>query len=403
VAIRTFKMNILFISSLYPSIEGLRPGKVTRALHNMVKLWNREEKVIVVCPVYIYLKEVLKGHQPQPLRKPFKKRITSLDNVTILVYPIFKIPRLAYFYYPLYRYLDKYLETIGFVTDIVVAHYDKSLIIGFQYSRMKHLPFVAGFHATPDLMENNPKDFTKRCAGILEAANVIACRSFYIYNKIRGWFPHYQPKCFVAFSGLDEKLIEDKKLALAKLKQWKKPGKVLILSVSSLIDLKNVDVNLKALAQLKDKIDWTYTIIGEGKERPNLEALVAKLGIEDRVRFMGAISHQEVIEEMKRSHFFVMVSFMETFGLVYLEALAAGNIVIGSRDEGIDGVIENAKNGFLSPAGEVEPLKEVLEEIILRCPEDKLGKILIEANRTIRQYTEKKAAQNYLNQIRKIV
>lgn len=400
-------MKILFISSLYPVDPDPDNVEVTRALHNLVRYWNRQEgvRVQVVRPIYIYFKELifLKKRKEKSYKKNLKKRFITIDNVPIVIYPVYKIPKVAYFYYPLYSFLNRYLKKIDCEPDIVVAHYDKSLIIGYGYSRGKGLPFVPGFHATPDLMVDQPGDFTRRCAKILEAASIIACRSFYIYDKIRGWYPHYQSKCFVAFSGLDENLILDIEFGLAKLKRWKEIGSVSILSVSSLIDLKNVDVNLRALAGLKGRIDWTYTIVGEGEERPKLEALTAELGIEDRVRFLGAKSHLEVIEEMKRSHIFVMVSYLETFGLVYLEALAAGNIVIGSRGEGIDGVIENARSGFLSPAGEVGPLKEVLEEIIFRNSEAELGRILVEANRIIRQFTDKNAAQTYLEQLRKVV
>ena len=109
------------------------------------------------------------------------------------------------------------------------------------------------------------------------------------------------------------------------------------------------------------------------------------------------------ILHLKQSHIFLLVSCLETFGLVYLEAMASGNMVIGSRGEGIDGIIQHEKNGFLSPAGELEPLTAILEQIIFQLQENQLEDILVNAHHTINQYTNKIAAQNYMNQLVQII
>ncbi len=400
-------MNILLISSLYPTTGDPAGEGVTSALHSFVKCWNRHQQanVLVVCPVYFYVREWFRRRQSQRPGKSFKSKIISLDNVSVIVFPVFKIPRIAYFYYPLYRYLDKYLKAVDFKVDVVVAHYDKSLYIGYRYSRKRQLPLAIGLHITPDLVEDDPAAFTKRCGGVLEAASVIACRSQYIYDKIRKWFPRYEEKSFIAFSGIEEDFIDTPENAAARMRQWKTAGNgagVSIISVCSLIERKKIDANLRALALLKDKFQWTYTIIGEGEERAHLEALTAQLGIRARVRFMGGVPRSQVIEALKRSHIFVMVSYLETFGLVYLEAMAAGNIVIGGRGEGIDGVIQHEKNGFLSLPGDVELLKHTLETIIFQLSVERLADILKNAYRTIGQYTEENAARNYWRQLNKI-
>lgn len=403
-------MNILLISSLYPTTGDPAGEGVTSVLHSFVKHWNqdknREVNVLVVCPVYLYVREWFTHRQNRLSGKSFRSKIISLDSVPVIVFPIFKIPRIVYFYYPLYRYLNKYLKSIDFKPDVVVAHYDKSLYIGYRYSRKRQLPLVVGLHITPDLVDENPAAFTKRCGSVLEAASVIACRSQYIYNKVQKWFPQYREKSFIAFSGIEEDFIENPENAAARMRQWKtgkSNGKVSIISVCSLIERKKIDTNLRALAQLKDKFDWTYTIIGEGEERPLLEALTVQLGIRSRVWFKGSVPRRQVIEALKRSHIFVMVSYLETFGLAYLEAMAAGNIVIGGRGEGIDGVIQHEKNGFLSAPGNVELLKDTLEKIIFQLSSDELEDILKNAHQAIREYTDENAARNYWQQLEKVV
>jgi glycosyltransferase involved in cell wall biosynthesis len=390
---------------LYPTKNDPDNIEITRTLHQLVKYWNRQGnvQVQVVRPVYLYVKELFTPKSNHQVKKSCKRKTISLDAVRVIVYPIFKIPRLAYFFYPLYRYLDKYFKSINFHPDIVVAHYDKSLHIGYQYSRRRNLPFVAGLHITPDLMADDPKAFTIRCGKILSAAAAIACRSSYIYNKVTAWFPQYQEKSFVAYSGIEEDIIEEPGAAIQRMKEWKNNSKLSIITVSSLIERKKIDTNLKALAMLKDKVDWTYTIIGDGELRPRLEALTARLDIRDRVDFKGVMPRQEVIKFMNQSHIFLLVSYLETFGLVYLEAMATGNIAVGSRGEGIDGVIQHEKNGFLSRAGEVEPLTAILEKIIFQLQEKQLENILVNAHHTINQYTDKNAAQNYMDRLNQVL
>lgn len=401
-------MKILFVSSLYPLTNDSGAIGLTRALHNLVKVWQQYPgtDVRVVCPVYFYLREILTGKSPDPEKKSFRVRYYTLEDVPVIAFPVFKIPKLLYFFRPLYRFLDRYLAREGFEPDIVVAHYDKSLDIGLHYSLRKKLPLVAGLHITPDLMTTDPAPFHQRCGKVLTHASAVACRSLYIQKKITSWFPDYKEKCFIAFSGIEESIITRPEAGTNKLQQWTgrtERKKISILSVGALIERKKHQTNLMALAQLKDTADWSYTIIGDGGERSQLEALTVQLGIRDRVAFKGALPRREVLKMMRLSHIFLLVSYMETFGLVYLEAMATGNIVVGAKDEGIDGIILNNQNGFLTPAGQVEPLKNLLEMIMTQMPEPALEKMLLQANETARHYTEEGAAYNYWQKLQEFL
>jgi glycosyltransferase involved in cell wall biosynthesis len=119
------------------------------------------------------------------------------------------------------------------------------------------------------------------------------------------------------------------------------------------------------------------------------------------VEFRGKVSRPEAIELMKGSHVFLLLSKYETLGLVYLEAMAAGDIVIGSKDEGIDGIIEHSKNGFLCWPGNIVGLKRTIE-YILNLPGKDVEEAVKKAYRTVGNYTDDRAAENYLNHIRKV-
>jgi glycosyltransferase involved in cell wall biosynthesis len=98
-----------------------------------------------------------------------------------------------------------------------------------------------------------------------------------------------------------------------------------------------------------------------------------------------------------------MVSFPETFGLSYLEAMATGNIVVGAEGGGIAGVIQSSHNGFLCTPGSGDDLSKLIESIITGHSVEDLEAILRNASETINRYTTAKAAENYLDRLYKIL
>lgn len=70
--------------------------------------------------------------------------------------------------------------------------------------------------------------------------------------------------------------------------------------------------------------------------------------LDKNVTFTGHLPQHEVYEKMRQSDIFVLPSVGETFGMVYLEAMASGCIVVGTKDDGIDGIIKDGENGFLT-------------------------------------------------------
>lgn len=142
-----------------------------------------------------------------------------------------------------------------------------------------------------------------------------------------------------------------------------------VIQVGHLIPSKRVDVTIRAFAQLRKKYpDMTLTVVGQGPLRENLERLCAELGVSEGVTFTGQLPNDQVFAKLCQSQFFVMVSKPEGFGIVYLEAMAAGCVTIGTRDQGIAGVIENGRNGFLASADAPEQIVAPIE----KCIEDPL-------------------------------
>lgn len=138
-----------------------------------------------------------------------------------------------------------------------------------------------------------------------------------------------------------------------------------VVQVGHLIPSKRVDTTIRAVARLRERYpQMTLTVIGQGVLREELQLLCSELGVADAVTFTGHIPNAEVFAAMCRSRYYVMASKPEGFGIVYLEAMAAGCIAVGTQGQGIADVIRHGENGFLVPADDVDAVVAVLEQCI---------------------------------------
>ena len=166
--------------------------------------------------------------------------------------------------------------------------------------------------------------------------------------------------------------------------------------------LKNVEIILYALAKLNGSINYEFSIIGDGEDFWKLKNLAKVIGIENEVHFLGKLSRQDTLAIMRLSDIFIMVSSPETLGLVYLEAMSQGCITIGTKNEGIDGLIVNEENGFLVNKKDVHSLVHILEKIAQMDLDDKIA-LLSNSLDTISKLTDEIVARKYSNRIEEII
>ncbi|MBI2625244.1 MAG: glycosyltransferase family 4 protein [Candidatus Nealsonbacteria bacterium] len=105
-----------------------------------------------------------------------------------------------------------------------------------------------------------------------------------------------------------------------------------------------------------------FIIIGDGSERKNLEGLAEKLGVEDRVKFLGPIANERIPEYLAGADCFVLPSLKEGFGIAILEAMAAGVPVVATNVGGIKDIIEGGKTGILVEPENSEALAKVISK-----------------------------------------
>ncbi|EHA14324.1 glycosyltransferase family 4 protein [Halomonas sp. HAL1] len=143
-------------------------------------------------------------------------------------------------------------------------------------------------------------------------------------------------------------------------------GKTLISSVARLYPFKGTDITLKALANLyrDGLVDWHYLHVGEGPEKPSLENLAKEYGIQNNVTFLGHLPYIDAMTVIAASDLFVMPSWLEAFGIVYVEAMARGKPVIGCWDSGAEESIRHEIDGFLARRKNADDVESALRKLI---------------------------------------
>lgn len=151
-------------------------------------------------------------------------------------------------------------------------------------------------------------------------------------------------------------------LSLVPNDEKRKPRSV--ISVGTLKARKCMDRTLEAFVRLADEYpDATLTIVGIGEMEEQLRARIGQLGLQSRVTLTGGLPHEEVLRRMAQSDLFVLPSWGEGYGIVYIEAMAAGCIAVGAKDEGIADTITDGENGFLVPAGDIDETERVMRQV----------------------------------------
>lgn len=382
-------MKILFITDLYPVKQD---EKITpRTLLDFVKSWRSAgHEVDVIKPNFI-LNSFLR-------RKPFYKQgiyngVTNLNYWTPFWFDVKKkfcplTPKPS----PAGR--GKSLNRLAHLPsdyDLVIAHMPSGILFADKLG----VPFIAGIHSSDLTVLTSPLykfHFKKRMEKALENAKAIACRSFVLKEKFLKLYPQYKAKTFTAPSGINERVIDPSPLDPLPQSAREQSPSLKILTCANYKKRKNIE---KVLTALNGLDGFELTVIGDGTDSETLRKLNP-----DAV-FKGYQPREKVLEIMKESDIFILPSEGETFGMVYLEAMSSGCITICKTGDGIDGIIKNNENGFT-----VEPDIYDIRRLLIRIKnmDSNSRKLLLENSfSTVSQYTARACAENYLQQIFKIM
>ncbi|WP_320112681.1 glycosyltransferase family 4 protein [Draconibacterium orientale] len=396
--------NILLLTSVYPAEDF--PKDTTPVVHYFTREWAKQGyhvKVIqnlVYYPkiayfiLYVFEKVISKFYNFLFRTKGYtKEKHYYFEEVEVHRLPIFKkFPLSLYSRKEQEKQLNRIKNLVAskkFTPDIIIGHWaNPQLYQVIELGKIYPARTCIVMHSDVKIIN---RMFGKRSKEIIDKIDIWGFRSIDIKNKFENQYGVVN-KSFLCYSG-----IPPNKINLSG--RTFKNGIQNFLFVGLLIPRKYPEVLIKAVNTAYQGKDFHITYIGTGREKVNIERLAKKLNISEKISILGRVSREEVYETMKVSDCFIMLSKPETFGLVYLEAMSMGCITIGSKREGIDGVIKHGKNGFLSDAGDYNKLAELLDYISF-LPEKELCKISNNAIKTASDLTDEKVAKRYLDSIK---
>lgn len=395
-------MRILIITSLYPDDS---PIKTTYAVHDLVRFWTDRHEIICFKEDWFFVSNLFR-------RKKVFEQIKSLVGYKYCEKENVKIYRFTSFGNPFanldIRFLKKIISKIMAYKmnkllkniekpDIVIAHMPVINVVDYIKYLNLDCPKVAVLHRGDidwlDVDRFGKKIVQNKINDLNNGFSAIFSRSLPIYKYLLNLHKVNNLKNVIISSGVPQSEI----IYERNWDTWQKRKKH-ILYVGELIKQKGVDKIIESLSLIREDFEFDLTIIGEGNELDSLHYLCKNVQVEKYVNFIGQKSRDEVYYYMSTADIFVMPSWHETLGLVYLEAMSNGCITIGSKNEGIDGIIVDNQNGFLVKPLDIGELTECFVNIMTMKPED-LCIISKNAKETANEYTLKKRSDIYINEI----
>jgi len=364
-------MNILAITPYFPAFDIYRERAEdprTKFLYDYAVEWVKAGHAVLVIhtvpkypsffPRFARLMESFPAGKRLQLNRFIQKRDTAyysdyVDNgIHIIRIPVPKyIPHRDYLsphVKKLARKAETALKSTGWRPDLILSDFlSPSLALACHFKRRFAVPVFQILHQS-DLgyFRSNKPLMQKRLhhvAGFL-------FRSYSLrrmFTKIGCNVRHYE----YMFSGIP---------AGTELGNIRRRV-VKFLYVGTLRYSKNVHELIRAFAISSLDTVCVLEIVGSGPDEEALKQLAYELGIAGRVNFLGKVSREKVFERMRQSDCLVMVS-RETFGMVYIEAMSQGCVVIAARGQGIDGIVVDGENGFLVPLNDTKALAEIMQK-----------------------------------------
>lgn len=399
-------MKILVLTSVYPEPDD-GTEIVTPTVKYFCDKWAEQGHDIIVIhnnscfplpfywiPEFVRKKMESKLGHNFPVRSARNSLMTQEEGVKIFRLPLKKVLPHGKFSRTRINKQIKKIENIldkeKFVPEVIISHWINPQIdlitkLGEKYNAKTSLVFHG------DCSEKNIEKFN-----LIEKINkldAVGCRNETYANYVKEKL-NLKKTPFVCYSGIPDDLAQQQieNIGILELED-----SLNFIYVGRLIKYKNVDVIIRALHK-KYQDRAILHIVGEGAEEENLRQLSRQLKIEKNIIFHGQLPRNEVYRMMKKSYCFIMVSDNETFGMVYIEAMLAGCVTIASKAGGVDGVIIDGENGFLSKQGDESELVKTLDEIEKKSKEE-IAKIRKKAILTAYTYRDSEIARKYLNDV----
>ncbi len=268
-----------------------------------------------------------------------------------------------------------FAEREGITYDIVHSHYWLSGLVGERLKARWGVPHMTMFHTLAEVKSRSRISewepdirIESEHAIVRQADRIIAAGKDERELLIRLYDADAE-RISVVPCGVNLDLFQPVEQAAARRELSIGEHERILLFVGRVEPLKGIDILLGAASELAVEHDCIVLVIGGDNtamqgEMSYLRTLAKRLGIADRVRFLGAVDHEKLPLYYSAADVCVVPSFYESFGLVALEAMACGTPVVASRVGGLAGTVRDGETGYLIPWRCPEPFAERIELLL---------------------------------------
>lgn len=182
---------------------------------------------------------------------------------------------------------------------------------------------------------------------------VLACLGVNM-DRVRFWM-----------NGVDWKSFESLTKLLDARKQLALTAKHVLLCISRLESWKRVERSIQVLPDVvRDHPDTILVIVGNGSERERLQSIARELGVEQHVRFEGAVPHDGIPQYLAAADVFLSFYDWSNVGNPLLEAMMAGKCIVTLNNGDTSRFIINNENGILLECDDLPKLPEVIRKLL---------------------------------------
>lgn len=213
------------------------------------------------------------------------------------------------------------------------------------------------------LQEGDPIDYIKKKVRFVHSLfKIIFTKADFIQaisNYLAIWAREMGAKCPVEVvpNGVDIDKFKSQSSNLAYRQAGIKNNEEKILITTSRLVKKNgIGDIIKSLQYLPENVK--FWIIGDGPERKNYALLVTHYSLQNRVSFLGYLSHEEIVKHLHSADIFIRPSLSEGLGNSFLEAMAAGVPVIGTPVGGIPDFLKDKETGLFCEVNNPQSIAE---------------------------------------------
>lgn len=275
---------------------------------------------------------------------------TSIDKKIFFT----KIPKVVFLFF------KKKLRNFDYIHSHTVI---SDGIPGVIISYITRKPLVVSVRNTDiSLFINGSIVFKLVAKLILKKSQAVFFISPSLKKKIQNLYPDIDSsKYYLLPNGLDNYWVQNRALEPKRLSNR---NEIKLLFVGEIIPRKNLTILLNYLHEYTD-YKYELNVVGKNTDNIDFISLSDSITNENRLIYHGPIYEKEKLKALYRDcEIFLLLSFAETFGVVYIEALSQGLPIIFSRDEGLDGFFPNGKIGYSSDPNSLKELHQNVMKII---------------------------------------